>query len=148
MSHYNAPPANALKATMSFNIRFSEIDAMRVVWHGVYVKFLEDVREYFGRQFGLGYNLIESNGFYAPIVDLSIQYKQPLFYGMTPEITAIYRPTLSAKIVFDYEIRNTTNESLVATAHSVQVFMDRDYQLVWESPQFYKEWKSKWGIDQ
>lgn len=148
MSRYKSPPTDALKATRPLNIRFSEIDAMRVVWHGVYVKFLEDAREFFGQQFGLSYSLIESNGLFAPIVDMSIQYKQPLFYGMKPEITIIYKPTLSAKIVFDYEIRNTEDDSLVATAHSVQVFMDHDYQLVWESPQFYKEWKSKWGFDQ
>ena len=148
MSRYKTPPPDALKATRPLNIRFSEIDAMRVVWHGVYVKFLEDAREFFGQQYGLGYDLIESNGFFAPIVDMSIKYKQPLFYGMKPEITAIYQPTLSAKIVFDYEIRNTKDNSLVATAHSVQVFMDHDYQLVWEPPEFYKDWKNKWGFDQ
>ena len=94
-----------LQSSLRFRIRFSEIDAMRVVWHGAYAKYFEDAREQFGKDFGLDYLMIERNGFYAPIVDLSFQYKQPLRYGMEPEIVITYRPTEAAKIVFDYEIR-------------------------------------------
>ena len=34
----------------------------------------------------------------------------------------------------------------MATGRSVQVFMDKNYQLVWTSPQFYEDWKQLWGI--
>ena len=121
---------------------------MRVVWHGSYVKYLEDAREAFGQQYELEYRLIEDNGYYAPIVDLSIQYKLPLRYGMQPEITITYCPTESAKIVFEYEIRNTEDGSIIAIGRSVQVFMDRDYQLVWDTPAFYEEWKKRWRLDE
>lgn len=136
-----------LQSTFSFKIRFSEIDIMRVVWHGAYAKYFEDAREHFGRQYELSYELIESSGYYAPIVDLSFQYKQPLRYGMQPEITITYCPTEAAKIVFDYEIRNPEDGCLMATGRSVQVFMDKDYQLVWESPAFYQKWKERWGVN-
>ena len=119
---------------------------MRVVWHGAYAKYFEDAREQFGKDFGLSYLMIEENGFYAPIVDLSFQYRQPLKYGMEPEITITYRPTEAAKIVFDYEIRGTNGEGVFVTGHSIQVFMDTQYQLIWENPEFYEEWKRKWGI--
>jgi acyl-CoA thioester hydrolase len=46
--------------------------------------------------------------------------------------------------VFDYEIRDSANGELMVTGHSVQVFMDKDYQLVWESPEFYQNWKKHW----
>ena len=36
-------------------IRFSEVDSLRVVWHGHYIKFFEDGREAFGREHGLTY---------------------------------------------------------------------------------------------
>ena len=133
-----------LQSRFRFKIRFSEVDVMRVVWHGAYAKYFEDAREFFGKEYDLGYELIESSGYYAPIVDLSFQYKLPLKYGMEPEITIIYRPTLAAKIVFDYEIRNPEDGSLMATGHSVQVFMDKDYQLVWVTPAFYEKWKKRW----
>ena len=66
--------------------------------------------------------------------------------GMKPRIDIIYRPTEAAKIVFDYEIYDTEDESLIATGHSVQVFMDMKYNLVWENPEFYLEWKRKYDI--
>lgn len=47
--------------------------------------------------------------------------------------------------MFDYEIRDPQDESLIASGHSVQVFMDLNYQLVWDNPPFYQEWKERWG---
>ena len=135
-----------LQSSLRFRIRFSEIDAMRVVWHGAYAKYFEDAREQFGKDYGLDYLLIERNGYYAPIVDLSFQYRQPLRYGMEPEIVITYRPVEAAKIIFDYEIHGTDGEGVFATGHSIQVFMDTQYQLVWENPDFYEEWKRRWGI--
>jgi len=143
----NNPSQQPLTASLTFRIRFSEIDAMHVAWHGAYAKYFEDARECFGRKFGLDYNLIVSSGFYAPIVDLSFQYRHPIRYNMEPRIDIFYRPTEAAKIVFDYEIRNPEDKRLMATGHSIQVFMDKDYQLVWESPAFYEAWKRRWGVN-
>ncbi len=75
-----------------------------------------------------------------------MHYKQIIRYGMRPRVDIIYRPTESAKIVFDYEIRDENDNSLIATAHSVQVFMDKDYQLVWDNPEFYMKWKQRWKV--
>ena len=136
-----------LQETKEFEIRFSEVDLMNVVWHGSYPLYFEDAREAFGRKYGLGYLTIFDNGYYAPLVDLTFHYKKPLVYGMRPAITITYRPTEAAKIVFDYEIHDTADGSLIATGHSVQVFMDRRYQLVWFNPPFYEEWKKKWLND-
>ena len=134
-----------LKASKTFAIRFSEVDSMNVVWHGSYSLYFEDAREAFGKKFGLEYMGFFEHGYYAPLVDLSFHYKKPIKYGMTPRIDIIYRPTAAAKIVFDYEIYDTEDNSLIATGSSVQVFMDLNYQLVWDNPSFYQEWKERWG---
>ena len=132
-----------LKASKTFAIRFSEVDSMNVVWHGSYPLYFEDAREAFGKKYGLEYM-----GFFdhaiCPLVDLSFHYKKPIKYGMTPRIDIIYRPTEAAKIVFDYEIHDVEDDSLIATGHSVQVFMDLNYQLVWDNPPFYQQWKERW----
>lgn len=132
---------NQLELSYTFKIRFSEIDAMRVVWHGAYAKYFEDAREAFGKAYALGYQLIEANGYYAPIVDLTFHYRKPIRYGMTPVMTITYRPTEAAKIVFDYEIRD--GDDLIASGQSVQVFMDLDYNLVLLTPPFYEQWKKQ-----
>ena len=133
-----------LRASKEFTIRFSEVDSMNVVWHGSYPLYFEDAREVFGKKYGLEYMSFFDNGYFAPLVELIFHYKKPIKYGMTPRIDIIYRPTEAAKIVFDYEIHDTVDDSLIATGHSVQVFMDLTYQLVWDNPPFYQQWKERW----
>lgn len=133
-----------LSETIDFDIRFSEVDSMNIVWHGSYPLYFEDAREAFGRKYGLGYLYMYEQGVYAPLVDLRFQYKKPMIYGMRPKIKITYRPTEAAKIIFDYEILDPKDDSVIAVGHSVQVFLDTNYQLVWTDPDFYAEWKKKW----
>lgn len=135
-----------LTATKEFEVRFSEVDSMNIVWHGSYPLYFEDAREEFGRKYGLGYMTIFGNGYFAPLVELSFKYKRPLVYESRPAIRITYEPTESAKIVFDYEIYDRNDGGIIATGRSVQVFMDKDYQLVWENPEFYRQWKEKWEV--
>lgn len=135
-----------LTATKEFEVRFSEVDSMNIVWHGSYPLYFEDAREEFGRKYGLGYMTIFGNGYFAPLVELSFKYKRPLVYESRPAIRITYVPTESAKIVFDYEIYDRNDGGIIATGRSVQVFMDKDYQLVWENPEFYRQWKEKWEV--
>jgi acyl-CoA thioester hydrolase len=115
---------------------------MGVAWHGSYMLYLEDAREAFGEKYDLGYLRFFGEGYYAPLVDVQLKYKNPIIYGMHPEIEIVYTPTESAKIVFDYKI--TDGDTLLATAHTVQVFMDKQYKLVLGNPPFFEEWKKKW----
>lgn len=133
-----------LSVEKQFEIRFSEVDIMNVVWHGSYPLYLEDAREAFGAKYGLSYQKYIELNIFAPIVELNIKYKRPLMYGMKPVVKITYRPTESAKIIFDYEIFDPEDGTVFITARSVQVFMDREYRLMWDNPEFYKEWKAKW----
>lgn len=49
-----------ISETIRVRVRFSEIDPIKMVWHGNYVKYMEDAREAFGRRYGLGYQLIST----------------------------------------------------------------------------------------
>ena len=136
-----------LKASKLFDIRFSEVDSMNVVWHGSYPLYFEDAREEFGLKYKLEYLRIADFGYFAPLVDLEFHYRKPLLYQMRPRIDITYHPTEAAKIIFDYEIFDTATEELMAHGSSVQVFMDKDYHLVWTNPEFYQEWKRMWGVE-
>ncbi len=135
-----------LFAEKKIEIRFSEVDVMNVVWHGSYPLYFEDAREAFGAKYGLSYKRYMDERVFAPIVELDIKYKCPILYGMTPVVRIMYRPTEAAKIVFDYEIVDAETNTVFATAHSVQVFMDMNYNLMWDNPDFFVEWKKQWGI--
>lgn len=135
-----------LSTEKAFEIRFSEVDMMNVVWHGHYPVYLEDAREAFGEKYGLSYHRYIAENIFVPIVQLKIDYKRPLVYGMKPVVRITYRPTDAAKIIFDYEIIDTATGTVCITAQSTQVFMDREYNLLWYSPDFYTEWKKVMGL--
>ena len=133
-----------LTASKDIEVRFSEVDMMKVVWHGAYPLYLEDAREAFGEKYGLTYQGYLDNHYYAPIVDMQIQYKYPLRHGVRARIDITYRPTEAAKIVFDYEIRDKDINLLYCKARTIQVFMDMNYNLVLLNPDFFENWKARW----
>lgn len=135
-----------LKAETEINIRFSEVDSMNIVWHGNYALYFEDARETFGKKYNLEYLTIFDQGYYAPMVELKFEYKSPLTYKDKGLVEIAFRNTDAAKIIFDYKITNLTNNKIVATGSSVQVFMDKNYHLCLLTPQFFHEWKQKHGI--
>lgn len=134
---------SVLTASREITVRFSEVDSMNFVWHGSYALYFEDAREAFGLKYGLDYLTIFGNGYYAPLVDLQFHYKKPIVYGMTIRVEITYRDTDAAKLIFDYEIYDCATDQLLATGSSVQVFLDKEYNLMWLNPPFYSEWKNK-----
>jgi len=137
---------NVLKAEKEFRVRFREVDSMNVVWHGAYALYFEDAREAFGEKYGLRYLYIFDHGFYAPIVELKLQYKNPLTYKDKGLIEISLRNTDAAKIIFDYTIYNLDTKKLAVIGHSVQVFMDYEFNLQWNCPDFFIEWKKMHGL--
>lgn len=123
-------------------VRFSEVDSMNIVWHGSYMQYFEDAREEFGRKYKLGYQDIYNNGFYAPLVDISFQYKQPIFYGEKVKVIIKYVYKESSKIVFEYIIKDSEG-NIRTTGISTQVFLDMDYKLLWYKPEYYTDWQNK-----
>lgn len=133
-----------LSETIEIEARFCEVDSMKVVWHGNYMKYFEDAREAFGKKYGIDYLTIYGEGYFVPIVDINFHYHKPLQYGTKAMATVTYKPCESAKIMFDFEIKDSETGEVLTTGNSVQVFMNMDYQLEVSSPTFYKEWKKRW----
>lgn len=132
-----------LSADKEVEVRFHEVDSMGIVWHGSYAKYFEDAREEFGRIYGLGYLRMFAEGVYAPLVKLDFNYKKSITYGHKMTINIEYIPTEAAKICFNYRITSDEGD-VIATGSSTQVFLDKDYRLMWAAPEFYEQWKAKW----
>ncbi len=135
-----------LIAVTESQVRFSEVDSMAVVWHGNYVKFLEDGREDFGRKFKLGYYDVYDHGYMTPIVKLDINYTKQTRYGDVLIIETKFVNTDAAKIIFDYVIKRKSDDSIVLKARSIQVFLNKNGDMEFTNPEFYIEWKKKHGL--
>ena len=130
----------------TIDIRFSEVDLMGVVWHGSYVKFLEDGREYFGLKYGLSYLEVASKGLLIPIVDMRLSYKKSAKYGEKLVVEARFIDSPAAKIVFEYIIYRESDMEILAKAKTVQVFTDNKGQLLLNNPPFFTDWKKSVGL--
>jgi acyl-CoA thioester hydrolase len=135
-----------LTSTVEFPVRFSEVDYMQIVWHGHYVKYMEEGREDFGRKFGISYMAIRDNGYMAPVVKLTCDYKKTLSYEDRVIVETTYIDSAAAKITYSFKIFRTSDNELVATGESIQVFLDMNRELVLTIPAFFEAWKKKWGL--
>ncbi len=132
----------SLTAEVSINVRFSDTDAMGVVWHGNYLRFLEDAREAFGIKYGLTYLDMYNNGYFTPIVKADIDYKSPVYYGEKAKVVATLIQSPAAKIVFEYKIINETTGAICAVGKTVQVFLNaKERNLELNKPAFYAVWE-------
>ncbi len=140
------PMEGLLSSCVEVKVRFSEVDSLRMVWHGVYLRYLEDAREHFGLQYpGLGYTDFYHSGYIAPIVDIRLEYLTPLRYGTTVRVECYYVPVRGAKIVMGFRVVDAQSDALAAVGYSVQVFVrEGETQLELVDPPFYSEWKQRW----
>jgi acyl-CoA thioester hydrolase len=127
-------------------VRFSEVDSMKIVWHGNYLKYFEDGRESFGLKYNIGYLDVYKYHIMIPIVKVNCDYKRPLEYGDTAIVETRFINSEAAKILFEYMIFRKSDNELVATGSSIQVFLTPERELLLTSPQFFIDWKKKWGI--
>lgn len=128
-------------------VKFSEVDSLRVVWHGHYVRYFEDGREAFGKEYNLGYLDIYESGLSVPLVDLTVKFKKILEYGDTAIIETTFIDSPAAKLIFEYKILSQQHGHVVCTGRSTQVFMDpATKELHITMPAFMEKWKQKWNI--
>ena len=127
-------------------VRFSEVDSMGIVWHGNYVKYLEDGRESFGKKFGIGYLDMFSNGTMTPLVKVDIDYKNLVEYGETLIVETSYENCESAKIILNYKIYKKSDNKVAVTARTIQVFVNLQRELLLYPPTFFTDWKKSVGI--
>lgn len=135
-----------LTTSIDVRVRFSEVDSLGMVWHGHYVKYLEDARETFGRQFGLEYMRIFENGYITPIVDMHVKYKHTATVDDILTIHITYRPERGGKLTFDYTMHRKRDNLLILTATTTQLFVTRDGMFEPSCPDFFQAWKDHWHI--
>ncbi len=134
-----------LRHTTRIRVRFNETDPLGIVWHGHYVTYFEDGREAFGEELGIGYRHISDQGYLAPVVKCSCEYKMPLRHGDWADVETVFINNPAAKMTFRYTIRNAAKK-VVATGETIQVFTDMNGELVLTTPPFFADWKINHGL--
>jgi acyl-CoA thioester hydrolase len=137
----NAPAP--LRIHVNRRVRFEEVDAIGIVWHGRYASYFEDARSALGDSYGIGYLDLFNNGIVAPIKKLHIDYHRPLKYPEDFTIDGILHWSDAARINYEFIIRDSKG-NVVTTGYSVQVMLDKGNNLYMVSPPFYQEFCRRW----
>ena len=114
-------------------VRFAECDSYAVVWHGHYALYLEQVREAFTGRFGFTATKALSIGYRVPITRMEIRYRKPIVADTEILVRARLRPPEVARLVVDYEIRDSS-EDLLASAVTEQVVVNARGELLLRLP--------------
>ena len=133
-----------LKSITKLKVRFQECDPLQIVWHGNYYKYFEEAREDFSKKHGISYLDAKKNGYATPIVKTQSEHKLPLRYGEEFEVEASFINSEAAKIIFQYKI--FSSGKLICTGETVQVFINKNSELVLNNPPFFLDWKTKMGL--
>ncbi|MDR7070507.1 acyl-CoA thioester hydrolase [Pseudoxanthomonas japonensis] len=102
---------------------FHDCDAMQVVWHGHYFKYLEIARCALLETFDYDYPQMQASGYLWPVVDARIKYIRPLRYAQ-PLVIAARISEWENRLKLDYEIRDASSETVLTRAHTIQVAVD------------------------
>jgi len=132
--------------TIRIRAPFYDFDAIQMIWHGNFVKYLEQGRESFGDKFGLEYIHIYNSGYLAPIADMHLTFKNVAKFGDVLIVETTCRPCRGAKLIFDYTITRESDGAVILQATTIQLFVTRDGVFEVSEPDFYAKWKEKYAM--
>jgi acyl-CoA thioester hydrolase len=119
---------------ISFRVRYGETDQMGVVHHGNYALYFEMARIEWLRELGVSYKAMEESGIALPVVNLTVNYRKPLFYDDELTVTTRLKGLPTATIKFEFEIQNQ-NKELCSTAEVTLVFLNNSTRKPMRCPQ-------------
>lgn len=115
-------------------VRFYEVDAYGVVWHGHYVGWFEVGRNDLTERFHIGPLQLKEKNLLAPVVELNCEYKFPATYGESLIIQTTMERTEVAKLIFHYRVLSQGNGKVLATGSTTHVLTDLNGNLLYRVP--------------
>ena len=104
-------------------VHFSEVDSMRIVWHGHYLRYCESAREAYSASRGLSYQEMERVGSVAPVVRCQLEYLRPARAGQMLTVRIAHIPQSQPSLGLFYEVIDA-ERTLLCVCETVQVFVD------------------------
>jgi len=118
----------------SLHVRFYEVDAYGVVWHGHYAGWFEAGRNDLTQRFEMGPLQLKEMSFLAPVVELDCQFKLPATFGDSLVIQTTMERTEVAKLIFRYRVLSQENRKVLATGSTTHVLTDLKGNLLYRVP--------------
>jgi acyl-CoA thioester hydrolase len=109
-----------VSAEIEFTVEFYDVDSMRIVWHGNYIKYFEKARCALLGTIGYGYREMEDSGWAFPVTAISAKYISPL--GFQDRVRARAELTEYENCIkIKYELYNAATGRLCTKGESTQM---------------------------
>jgi acyl-CoA thioester hydrolase len=115
-------------------VRFNEVDAYGMVWHGHYIGWFEIGRNELTERFHIDPLQLKAKDLLAPVVELTCQFKLPAAFGDSLFIQTTMERTEVAKLIFHYRILYKENGKVLATGSTTHVLTDLKGNLLYRVP--------------
>lgn len=126
----------AISASIEATVAFHDIDIIGVMWHGHYLKYLENARWALMDSIGFGYDTMLASGYAWPIVELHIKYVQAARMGDKLSVRASLVEWQN-RIAMNYLVTRSDNHERLARGRSVQVAIEaKSHAIQFTTPQF------------
>lgn len=112
-------------------VPFFDVDSMNVVWHGHYVKYLEQARCALLEHIGHDYTQMLESGYAWPVIDLQLRYVRGAVFGQQLNVRASL-VEWENRLKINYLISDLATGERMTRASTVQVAVDiasREMQL-------------------
>jgi acyl-CoA thioester hydrolase len=103
-------------------VRYSDTDQMGVAHHSNYFRYFEEARGELFLLTGMSYGQVENDGIMLPLSEASCKYVSGAKYEDTLIIKVWVEKITVARIIFEYEIINKSDNLLIATGRTVHGF--------------------------
>jgi len=114
-----------LRAEVEVEVPFHDVDLAGVVWHGHYMKYLENARWALMSRVGFGLDAMLESGYVWPVIGLEVKYIRAARYGERLRVQASI-VEWDAKLVLNYLMVDAQDEnSRIGRAQTTQVAVDR-----------------------
>ncbi|MCE1227338.1 MAG: acyl-CoA thioesterase [Geobacteraceae bacterium] len=98
----------------SITVRFNEVDAYRVAWHGHYVAWMEIGRNNLSMQFGIGPDDLLALGYQGPVVSLELKYLRPALFNDVVTVRIWLEDDAAAMLRFRCEMLSCDGKKLAS----------------------------------
>src|SRR5688500_4798812 len=105
---------------VAIKVPFYDVDPMRIVWHGHYVKYVEIARCELLNKIAYGYKEMEQSGYGWPVIDLHVRYLKSATLGQDLLCNAKI-VEYEHRLKIDYEIQCAKTGARLTKGSSVQV---------------------------
>ena len=121
----------------TIRVKYADVDAMGVVYHGNYAQFFEAGRAEAFRNLGYTYKNFEADGFSLPVVEMKTRFLKPAKYDDLITITTIIKTFPSRKLTIFTELYNELGE-LITNAEISFIFVKSTNMFLISAPEKFK----------